>query len=207
MVAMRLINNEKGIALVTSLMLTLISLTMAMALLYMVTQGITTSAAHKRYHSSLAASHGGIEVFTKEILPRILKGEQALALTADFLDINLNIPTYNCLDDKLNKSTGAWTNCGAQATSIDAKSGFDVSFKLRGAPLQPNYTVYSKITDTSAGNSDPTGIDYLDSGAGVSGSGSGVNPKHIPAMYRIEVQGEKETNAKENAKLSVLYAY
>lgn len=204
---MKFLNNQNGIALVTSLCLTLISLTMIMSLLYMVSQGIATSSAHKRYHSSLAASQGGVEVFTKEILPRILKGDLITALTTDFVGISLNIPTSSCFSDKLNKSTTGWTNCGAQATSIDAKTGFDVSFKLKGLPLQPNYIVYSKITDTSPGNSDPTGIDYLDSGAAVTGTGSGINPKHIPSMYRIEIQGEKETNAKENAKLSVLYAY
>ena len=142
---MEFIKNERGIALVTSLMLTLISLTIVMALLYMVTQGIATSAAHKRYHSSLAASHGGVEVFTKEILPRILKGDLATALTSDFAGISLLIPTSACLDDKMNKSTGGWTNCGVQASSIDAKTNFDVSFKLNGPPLQPKYIVYSKI--------------------------------------------------------------
>lgn len=204
---MKLLNNQRGIALVTSLMLTLISLTIVMALLYMITQGIATSAAHKRYHSSLAASYGGVEILSKEILPRILRGDLVTALTLEFDNINLNISSSTCLSDKLNLSTGGWTNCGAQATSIDAKSGFDVSFKLMGAASQPNYMVYSKIVDTTAGNSDPTGIDYLDNGAGVSGSESGLNPKHIPSMYRIEVQGEKEINATEKAKLSVLYAY
>lgn len=178
-----------------------------MALMYLITQGISASAAHKRYHSSLEASQGGVEIFTKEIVPRIIRGDLITNITNDFTEISLNFPNNLCMTDKLQNSTSAWSQCSAQATTTDPKSAFDVSFKLRGLPLQPNYVVYSKIVDTSAGNSDPTGIDYLDGGGGVTGTGSGINPKHIPSMYRIEVQGEKETNAKERAMLSVLYAY
>jgi hypothetical protein len=34
-----------------------------------------------------------------------------------------------------------------------------------------------------------------------------VPVQHIPFGYRIEVQGEKETNAIEKANVTVLYAY
>jgi len=46
---MNRLNNNKGVALVTALMLTLISLTIVMALMYMITQGTTVSASYKRY--------------------------------------------------------------------------------------------------------------------------------------------------------------
>jgi len=45
---MNRLNNNKGVALVTALMLTLISLTIVMALMYMITQGTTVSASNKK---------------------------------------------------------------------------------------------------------------------------------------------------------------
>lgn len=207
---MKFVRNEHGIAMVTTLMLTLISLTMILSLLYIVTQGIVTSAAHKRYQTSLEAAKGGVEIFSKEIIPRLLQGDLTTNITSDFNGsggIALNFASSDCLSQKLNQPSSGWTACGPQSMNIEAKTEYDVSFKLGGLPNQPGYTVYSKIVDTTPGNSDASGIDYLESGAGVTGVGSGVNPKHIPYVYRIEVQGESERNAKERAKLSVLYAY
>lgn len=207
---MKFVNNDDGIAMVTTLMLTLISLTMILSLLYVITQGITTSAAHKRYQTSLEAAKGGVDIFAKEIIPRLLKGDLSTEISNDFNGANgisLNIASNDCLNQKLNMPSSGWTSCSSNSTSIEAKTDYDVSFKLSGLPAQPGYTVYSKIVDTTPGNSDASGIDYLESGAGVTGVGSGVSPKHIPYVYRIEVQGESEMNAKEMAKLSVLYAY
>jgi len=73
--------------------------------------------------------------------------------------------------------------------------------------LQGNYAVYTQIVSTIPGNSDMTGVEMLDGGSGVTGGSSGVAPMHIPFMYSIEVQGEKETNPIENSRLSVLYAF
>lgn len=207
---MKFVRNENGIAMVTTLMLTLISLTMILSLLYIITQGITTSAAHKRYQTSLQAAKGGVDIFSKEIIPRLLKGDLATEITNDFNGtggISLNISSSDCLSQKLSQTSSGWSSCGPQSMSIEAKTDYDVSFKLTGLPNQPGYTVYSKIVDTTPGNSDSSGIDYLESGSGVTGVGSGVSPKHIPYVYRIEVQGESERNTKERAKLSVLYAY
>lgn len=201
------VRDEKGIALVTALMLTLISLTIAMALLYMITQGITTSAAQKRYHTSLEAAHGGVELFAKEIVPRLLKGDAAATLASDFSAIGLSISSSACLTQKLNMGTTDWSSCGAGSTTSDPKVAFDMTFRLNGAAGMGSFKIYSKIVDTTPGNSDSSGIDYLDSGSGVTGTSSGVSPKHIPALYRIEVAGEKEVNPNERALLSVLYAY
>src|ERR1039458_2481388 len=66
---MKLICNEQGIALVTSLMITLISLTMIMALLYMMTTGIQVSGMQKRYKTVVDATYGGADVVAKDILP------------------------------------------------------------------------------------------------------------------------------------------
>ena len=91
--------------------------------------------------------------------------------------------------------------------SLDPKAKPDMTFILRASEQTPNFKVYTKLVDTTPGNSDLSGFELLDSGAGVVGSSSGVSPKHIPALYRVEVQGERETNPQEKAQLSVLYAY
>ena len=64
---MRTLSNERGVALVTALLLTLISLAIVLSALYFVTQQTQLSGASKRYKNVLDATHGGVEVYTKEI--------------------------------------------------------------------------------------------------------------------------------------------
>jgi hypothetical protein len=207
---MKILNNENGIALVTSLLFTLISLGIVMAVLYFLTQGISLTAKSKRYRNVLAASHGGVEVFTKEFIPRIFEGYSTSKLVADFEDsgIGLAVPVSNaCIQQKLTLPTSAWSACASGSASSNPKEAPDMTFQLQGMSGDPEYNIYSKVVDTVPGNSDPSGIDYLDSGAGVVGGSSGVNPMHIPAKFRVEVSGERVQNAREKANLSVLYAY
>lgn len=206
---MKTLKNEKGIALVTALMLTLITLGIIMALMYYVGQGLKVSAAHKRYKTALDASHGGVELFTKELIPKIVGGTALTELETSFNDISLNFPDQPCLAEKLSKSTAQWDGavCGPSTKTVDPKVSPDSTFILKGLPSKPGFKVNTKIIDTAVGNSDGSSIDYLDNGASVAGSNSGVSPKHIPSVYRIEVEGERETNPEEKASLSVLYAY
>ncbi len=204
---MKPLSNENGIALVTSLLLTLISLTVALAVLYMISQGIATSSAQKRYQNSLEAAHGGVEFFAKEIVPRLMQGDSSATLASSFSGISLTFPASACLSQKLDKLPTQWISCSATALTSDPKQSPDITFMLSGATAGNNFKIYSKIVDTTPGNSDPSGIDYLESGSGVTGTSSGVSPKHVPGLYRIEVAGEKEVNPNERALLSVLYAY
>lgn len=205
---MKTIRNEKGVALVTALLLTLVALAIVMAVLYFVMQGTQLSAAQKRYKNSLEASHGGAEVFTKEIIPYVFANNTTGGLATKFTGINLQIPVSNaCFQQKLYSPTSQWTNCSADSKTLDPKSKPDMILKLNGLLTQPGFNVATKIVDTSPGNSDMSGFALLDSGSGVTGTSSGVSPKHIPAQYRIEVEGERESNSKEKAQLTVLYAY
>lgn len=207
MTTMKTITNERGIALITALLLTLISLAIVMTVLYFIMQNMSTSAAHKRYKTALEASHGGAELFTKEIIPIVFSTATTSGLVQTFSSINLQVPVSNaCFQQKLNESTAKWDKCSAASKTFDPKSAPDITFKLRGTETT-DFKVYTKLVDTTPGNSDLSGFELLDSGAGVVGSSSGVSPKHIPALYRIEVQGERETNPQEKAQLSVLYAY
>jgi hypothetical protein len=208
---MKLLKNERGVALVTALLLTLISLAIIMALLYMITWQTQLSAAHRRYKTAIEASHGGVEIFTKQVIPYIFTNNRTAtsggSLAASFSTIGLAMGSSTCLKAKLNSPTSQWgAACSTNSMSPDPTIGPDTTFRLAGTANQ-NFKVYAKIVDTIPGNSDLSGFELLDSGAGVAGISSGVSPKHMPAMYRLEVQGEKEFNPQERAKLSVLYAY
>lgn len=200
------INNEKGIALVTSLMLTVLSLIMVMVLLYIVSTGTQLSAGHKRYKTALEASYGGTELFVKDIMPKVFQGYSS-SLTSQFNGIGLTMPSVNCLSQKMNTATAGWS--AACSSTLDAKTSPDLQFYLKseltGFQAQPKFMVYSKIVDTVIGNTDNSNV--LLEGAGVTETSGAISPVTIPYVFRIEVQGERETTNLEKGKLSVLYAF
>ena len=214
-----LINNT-GIDLVTALMLTLISLTIVMYLMTMITTGIKQSGANKRYKTALEAAYGSTELVTNEILPTIF------STTFASQSINPTIPlgglysaslhfasnTDACLMEKLTKSSSQWT-CNK---TNEPKESPDFKITLNSASSD-SFTVYTKIVETICSDkrayptgkctgSDLSGVD-LDGGQGTTGSATGISVKAMPAVYRIEVRGEKTTNPVEKSQLSVLYAY
>ena len=65
----RKVRSENGIALVTALILMLISLGVIMSLMYVITSSIRLSGTSKRYKNALQASKGGMELITKDLFP------------------------------------------------------------------------------------------------------------------------------------------
>lgn len=219
---MKTLRNERGIALMMALILTLVSLAVILAVLYLITQSIQLSASSRRYKSALEASYGGVEAFTREIIPWYIDAvaqntvESRLQLQTNLGNLTPAFPagapsfaSYTCMSKKLTLASSQWgTACGANATTIDPTQSPDAVFKLKGPPLQPNFNVYAKIVASQPGNSDMSGLsDSLSSGNGVAYGAAGVSPMHIPATYRIQALAQRETNPQEKAKLSVLYAY
>jgi hypothetical protein len=218
---MKLLKNKNGIALVTALMLTLISLTIVMYLLLMVMSGAKLSGANKRYRTALEAAYGATDLITKEVLPTIFTTtfptggtdpSSTYPTTAIFLSANTN----SCIMDKLTKSPSQW-GVGCSSTS-DPKVNTDFTLKLNSTSVNDSYTVYTKIVDTVCSDkrvypngkctgSDLSGYELLDGGQGTAAGSSGVTPQSMPATYRIEIVGEKTSNPKEKSHLSVLYAY
>lgn len=198
-----LLKRNDGIALVTSLLLTLISLTMVLALMLMIQQSIQASGATKRYKSAVEAAYGGTQIVTKDIFPLILQNMATANLISSFSNINLQVPSgQTCLQAKLTTPTSAWpSGCDS---AVQAKSNPDISITLSAASGNP-YTVYSKIVDTVKGNTDTSGFE-LDTHS-VAEILSVVTPQHLPYLYRIEIQGERSTTAAERSNLTVLYAY
>ncbi len=204
---MKLLRSQDGIALVTSLMLTLISLTMVMALLYMITQGTKVSGQMKHYKTALDASYGGSEILTKDVFPFILRGYSSSTLVTDvtsgFSGVTLQVnTTQNCLQSKLTKATANWPS-GCDSGPSASKNP-DLNIKLQAVSGNP-FKVYSKIVDTTVGNSDVSGLQL--EGAGVAEGSTVLTPQHFPYIYRLEVQGERENNPTAQANLEILYAY
>lgn len=230
---MRFIRNQNGIALVTSLMFTVICLVISMSLLYMITSGISTSGAMKRYQSTIEATYGGTDIVVKDLVAASFAFSSYSVAHPGTSYTSYMQSTYmgslnganvsNCLRTKLTTPRSQWTTACAN-TNLDAKVGTDITFNLNAATGTP-FTVYSKIVDTMerkfsvletysgvkkaktvimAGNteSSSTALEF-----GSTTDGSGVTVPHYPYVYRIEVQGERQSNASENSKISVLYAY
>lgn len=206
---MRIAGREDGAALVTALMLTLLTLVIAMAMLSTVITGTRISASQKRYRTALSAAQGGVELLTQEIIPQLFEpGGSTLSLESKFSSIALKLPQSACLQQKLNAPGGSWSSCSAAQSSSDPAEAPDMLFKLKGEGRK-GFLVSSKILDAVPGNSDRNGaIDYLMPGNSVSGREEVVRPPHVPGMYNIAVQGEREgERTGEKAALSVLYAY
>jgi hypothetical protein len=226
------IKNEKGIALVTALMFTMISLGIIMMLLYMVTQATKISSANKMYKTALEASYGAVDLITKDIFSQLMKsaiptGTSITAIAANYSAINMTFPdSANCLAEKLKKPTSLWSTsvCTATTRSIDSTVKPDFTINLKAINDSTGYIVSTKIVDTkctaplpectnsyepaSTGNviQDAT-IQGLIVGASASDPGSTKSVSAQPVYYTIEVQGQRASNPREKTKLSVLYAY
>ncbi len=221
-----ILSNTKGIALVTSLMFTLITLGIVLALLSIITQSIKISAATKRYRNASEAAYGGGELMAFDIMDNAwknisLSGGVTTGLVTRYGGINLSAAVSDpCFSQKLRSSSAYWTDCSATQKSMELStitSSPDLTFLLKGTSSNQNYKVYAKIVDTSSGNTDTASSamvnaddsDGLLSGSGTaySKTGGSIPIQHIPFGYRIEVQGENETNAVEKSNVTILYAY
>lgn len=221
---MKHIANQKGIALITSLLLSLISLAMVLAVIYFVTQGARITGIEKKYQTALEAAHGASEFVTKTVIPNAItltvselanpaKDYSIATLESSFSAINLNVNdslSPACLHDKLHKYTKftrtdlQWgSTCDSSLTV--GPSSYDMKFTLSAVAPEPDFDVYVKIVDTVRGNSNTSGLDL--EGLGVVESGSGlVVPMHRPYLYRLEVQAQRQ-NKDEQANLTVLYGF
>ena len=217
---MKFIRNEKGIALVTALMLTMITLVISMVMLYLVIQNTQLAGAQKRYRNALDAATGGVDVMTMDALPYLVgfaadPAATALSTSAStYFTSNLTTVMPNlmsaqlgvsdkCMQEKLISRN--WPDCPATSSTVTAKNNPDVTFvlqsQLAGAPA--GFKVYSKIVSTTPGASDMSGRD-LEGGSTTQAPSQDVG---APYLYRIEVSSEKASNPNERANLSVLYAY
>lgn len=191
------LGNEKGVALITALILGLIGMLMIATLLNMVGTGIWTSGSKKRYQTALEASRGGLDFFAKEIIQRGISGT-SLSTMGNYSGILNPLATNADFTTKL--TTTGWVGDGTYpATNPDAQ----VTFSLVGP--SPNITVSTTILSTSRGNSG-TSSNILGGGGVVSNQSGTVTPQHIPYLYQTETRGQG-ASSQENAILSAIYVY
>jgi len=223
-----ILRNNKGMALVTALMLTMITLGIIMSMLYMITQATKISGATKKYHNVTEAAFGGGELLANDVIGMAWKnyssaGGVGSQLNALYGSVGLSMQTSDpCFKQKLSSASANWAACTPAQKSVDLpsiKGTPDLSFVLKGTATGTNYKVYAKIVDTTAGNTDTASSSLLnasDAATGLVGAaGSAYNRtgggtiaiQHIPFVYRLEIQGEKEINPSEKSNVSVLYAY
>ncbi|RJR14550.1 MAG: hypothetical protein C4581_13770 [Nitrospiraceae bacterium] len=194
------IRNEKGIALVMVLILSLISLVTMSGLMYMVTSGTQVSGVEKRYSTALEAGRSGRDIASLVFSAR---GNPYNAGEAALIDFSITA-SATCLEDKLNKATSDWDPSCQSSLTIDPGSAgtYDMTFQLGN---DPTFAVYSKIVDTVEGNS---GADEGLIKTGVVSSYPGeVTVMKVSYLYTMEIDAENINNPTERAKLSVLYQY
>jgi hypothetical protein len=128
-----LLSNERGVALLMTLVLSAITLGITAGVLYMVTGGTQMSGTQKRYKTALEAGLGGTSVMFEVIRA----GGTDPGLGLDYID------TSACLNEKLDDTTSSanWGSCTDydKATSLtidtseqpsDPPQTYDVSFTL-----------------------------------------------------------------------------
>jgi len=201
-----ILSNNKGIALVMVLIISLISLVIMSGLIYMVTTGTQVSGVEKRYRTALEAGKSSIDIAYQVFSSRGVNPFTAV----EGAPISFSITSPGtCLTNKLNNATylnGAynWGGCDSSLTITPATtSTYDMTFKIVGTSL--DYSVYAKIVDTVAGNS---GGDegLVKTGVVISNSGE-VPVMHIPYLYTVEIASENTKDPTERTRLSALCQY
>jgi len=203
---MKCLHNNRGIALVTAITLSLIALIVVMGILYLITEGTHTSGSRIMYNSVVDASNGGAEIIMQEIIPKIVNDKIA-AIDTTILTSGFSLDS-TCLKEKITKNSAEWlTSC---SKNWDPRTNPDFSFKLRGA-YGHDFKVYSKIVDTVQGVHPPQDAPYSRTKVTLSGGG-GVSEK-APAeppptfVYTLEISAEKASNPIEQGNLTVVYEY
>jgi hypothetical protein len=203
--------NNKGIALITALMLTLITLVIISGVLFIVTNNTKSSGANKAYRNVTEAAYGGSDLIMQDIIPRLFQNVSTNTLrteynTSSLANMNMLFNSSACLRTKLNNPVSSgWGSC---SSTLDPKVQPDMKFNLAGSSGQ-GYTVYTKIVDTVKGVQyppPPPGGQPL-MGGGVTESSAPTTTNLIHYVYRIEVEGERTVNPTEKSNLSVLYEY
>lgn len=197
--------NNKGIALVTALMLTLITLVIILGVMFVINQNIKLGAAQKRYRNAVEASYGGVDIVVQDIIPKLFTNISTASLRTTFSTINMGFGSSACIRQKLMNKSTAWTTC--TDLSINPRRQPDVTFNLSGVSGQ-NFTVYSKIVDTVPGvvyQTAPSGSPLLGGGVAEPSAGTTMNLAHY--VYRVEIAAERSVNPMEKSMLSVLYEY
>lgn len=223
---MNLMKNENGFALAMILVLSAISLSIMTGLIYMTTTGTQMSGVQKRYRTATDAGLGGIDVTYQLIEERGDALSNILLLTDLFslsptintpvtctTDVTANNPAtlsscaslglHSGIAAKILLPTPCWEGCDSGRIIDPAvPSSYDATITIGD---DPSYTVYSKIIDTTHGNTG--GESGLSKTPVVGSTGGEIAVRPISYLYTVEVDAQRTNNPSERAKFSVLYQY
>lgn len=221
---MKILRNEKGIALPMVMMLSVVLLAVMAALIFLITSRTQLSGVQKRYNTAEEAGRGGVGLTYLVI-------DQAVGFNPTTTNQNLaaafagNLSPFSPVSTtpgacqgatslgqyggitlygiaaKLSTSSSTWQNCDT-SPNIDptTSSTYDLQFDFAGA--NGNYRAFAKIVDTVEGL---VGGGSLTKGGTVEGIGAQAG-SHF--LYTIEVDTVNVNNpTAEKSKFSVLYEY
>lgn len=211
--------NTEGMALVLVLIIIVISSGLLGAIMYYALTGTEMSGLQRKYETSKEASLGAIDIFTKELMPRVITEQGSSTLSSVVAGLNsvpgivnsVVAPSTNdaCFISKLTSATASWSGCGTDAKTTNANNDPDITFNLLSTAGGHPFEVKLKIIDTVDGNSSNSPVNL--------GGSSGVVPAmqatkaiiHHPYLYTMvseaKVQGSGSTS--ERVNFEVLYAY
>jgi hypothetical protein len=193
----KIVNNERGMALVSALVLGALGMLMVASLLMMVNTGTWVSGSQKVYQIALDSAYGGINLFTKEIIQRGVGGTN-LGTMGTYGGILAQSITDADFTTKL-------TTTGNITDGIFPNDTVDVTVTL-AFPSGPSMVVSTNIVSASLGNSG-TSSNLLQGGGVVNNNSGTITPQHIPYLYQVDTLGQSAANPRENASLSSIYAY
>ena len=127
---MKKAGNNKGIALITVMILSIIGLGLIVSMMNMIHIGTKISGAERRYTTALEAAKGGSEIIINMIQSGSYSPENIAGATAQ---------SGTCIQTKMTNETSHWGSCSFTSDPTDHP---DITASLGG------YTVYIKIVDS-----------------------------------------------------------
>jgi len=184
---MKVIMNEKGIALIIALITALLVLILGSIALYVSIKSTNVSGSFRQYRAAIEAAKGGYEK-TKYIIDDI-KVNNAVPDNSNTITIGSNFT------NKITTPTAGhptlWTD---DAKNPDKTvSNYDIKLDIG------DYYVFVKLINTSIGNTVT-----MPSGLNAGGVTTVIHPK--PYLYTLEIVSKSKTTNKE-ADVSTLYGY
>ncbi len=214
---------ERGVAMITVLMLSAICIVILTTLIYMTTMGTKASGSQKRYKTALEASYAGLDVATQVIAAR---ADVASFITGSVTSLGFisKIPAacsgnayssglpvaFTGAAAKIMTASSTWAAGSCGDTSLLANStSYDFVFKMG---TSPQFNVYTKIVDVIEGNTGAGGnvLGHRLTTTQVASSTSEIQSEVIPYLYTLEIDSENtitSQTANERSGLSVLYQY
>ncbi len=227
----QMVSNQRGVALVMVLILSVVSLGIMAGLVYMLTTSVKVTGIQQRYKTALEAAEAGGWI-TMQVLD--FRGDQVYQNT--FLDklnalaLNGDIRTddtcfggedpathepYRKFATKALVNQPLWSPaCNSSPINpnpvqpyflIDILEPvtYDMTFDIGTYPV---YKIFSKVADTVTGNTAPGLNKFLRRSGVVSNTGEIPTPTK-PYLYYIEVHAERTDQRMEKADISILYEY